>query len=645
MSIKFNRQKGLVVNLLSIKSLIVAILVGCIGGLCTYWVSLNVAEQLKSENLLKIENIAQQVSTRFQDDIDKSLNDLKGLQAFYSVNEDKFSRTEFYQYMDVLDIEHRDYIQALSWIPFIKGEDKDEFENFMKLQIPNFRIFERDTQGNLIPSQGKPYYTPVAYVSSYANNKDAIGFNLSSNDVRRNSLEFARDSGKMTTTAKIKLIQKNKHSLGVLIIAPVYKKYSPIQTNEQRSQALTGYVTGVFRINTLINNAKKRADIEDLELSLLDLNRGKACLLYGDLDKEIFSSFDLTIPSRHWKLNISINPERLKSIESPSIIKWILFGGIIISLLLGLAVYGFLVAMARAKNIASLSDELQNQNKVLEQKVKERTKSLADKNNQLNVNVQELTTQRALLSKLMQEADAAKVTAQLHAVDLARSNKDLDDFAYVASHDLKAPLRGIDQLATWVVEDLEEGNLQDIPEHLKMMRSRIKRLETLLSDLLIYSQANHQKNSISEIDANVVVAELFNLVCPLSGFTLTVDNSLPTFATFKAPFEQVVRNLLSNAVKHHHKDLGNITITCQEQHEYYQFSIADDGPGIALDYQQDIFKMFKTLKPRDETEGSGMGLALIKKIVEHYSGRVSLESEEGVGSTFTFTWPKHTSES
>ena len=627
-------------NIFSIKPLLLAISISFIGIFSTYTISLKVTEQLKAESYEKIENIAKQVSSHFQDAIDKSINDLQGLQAFYSANKQHFSQLEFNQYMDVLDINKRGYIQAMSWVPLVKSNEKERFEALIKAQQPDFDIMERDAQGKLVKSKVRPYYTPVAYVSSYQANKQALGFDLNSNDIRRQSLELARDSGRMTTTAKIKLIQETGSSAGFLIIAPVYQQDLPIDTKEQRITALIGYATGVFRIDTLMENAKARADIEALELSLLDINQENGGSLYGQIEDKYFFSFDINIPDRQWQLNIALNDMLLKNIESPTVIKWILFGGIVISLLLAFAIYALQVAVIRAKNISHLSEALQNQNSQLEKKVAERTQSLAGKNAQLKTNIDELTTQRALLSSLMKEADAAKVLAELRSVDLARSNKDLDEFAYVASHDLKAPLRGIDQLATWVVEDLEEGNLEEIPAHLKMMRNRIKRLETLLNDLLTYSRANRQQNSISEIDSKVVINDLFSLVAPLEGFTLTIKDNLPRFSTYRAPFEQVVRNLLSNAIKHHDKEQGHIQIGCTEKDEFYVFSIEDDGPGISPNYHEDIFKMFKTLRPRDETEGSGMGLALIKKIVEHYSGEVIVKSVLGQGCTFYFSWPK-----
>jgi len=619
---------------------VVSVVISLLGILSTYSVSLKVASQLKSESALKIESTAKQVSIYLQDAIDKSLNDLRGLQAFYSVEKEGLSQVEFNRYMDILDIKSRNYIQALSWVPLIKSDEKTEYLARLRSEHPGFNIVQRDQNNRLIISPEKAEYTPVTYFSSIKSNRKALGFDLSSNEIRRKSLELARNSGKMATTGKINLVQQAKNVAGALIIAPVYKKGFAIDTEEQRIEALRGYVTGVFKIDVLMESIKKYADIKGLELTLLDVDINNVDLLYGVDTTSNFFSYDLKVPERQWQLHVSLQQQLLESVESPSVIKWILAGGIAISLLLGIAIYALLVSIERARSIIHLSEKLKTQNSSLEKKVTQRTQSLADKNSQLKENVDMLEKQRVLLSRLMKEAEEAKVDAQSHAEELARSNKELDEFAYVASHDLKAPLRGIDQLATWVMEDIEEGDLEEIPDHLKMMRNRIGRLESLLNDLLEYSQINHRSDSVSEIDSQVLINELFVLVSPLNSFSLIINGEMPVFSTFRAPFEQVIRNFLNNAIKHHHKDQGEIQVNCLDKGDFYQFSIKDDGPGISKQYQEEIFKMFKTLKPRDETEGSGMGLALIKKIVEYYNGHVDIESAEGYGCTFCFTWPK-----
>ncbi|WP_413694296.1 CHASE domain-containing protein [Psychromonas sp. KJ10-2] len=514
---------------MSIKSFVVAVVVSLIGVLSTYSVSLKVANQLKSENSLKIENTAKQVSIYLQDSIDKSLNELRGLQAFYSVEREELSQVEFNRYMDILDIKSRNYIQALSWVPLIKADEKEEYLARLRREHPTFNIVKRDENNQLIISPDKDEYTPVTYFSSIQLNKKALGFDLSSNDTRRKTLELARNSGKMATTGKINLVQQAKNLTGALIIAPVYNKGLATDSVAERINALRGYVTGVFKINVLMENAERYADMKGLQLTLLDIEENKIDLLYGSDITSNTLSFDLAVPERQWQLHVTLNTALLESIESPSVIKWILAGGIVISLLLGIAIYSLLVSIVRAKNISLLSEELQTQNSRLEEKVDQRTQSLADKNSQLKENVEILEKQRGLLSRLMTEAEQAKMEAQSRAVELSRSNKELDEFAYVASHDLKAPLRGIDQLATWVIEDIEEGELEEIPEHLKMMRSRIGRLESLLNDLLEYSQVNHRSDSLSMIDSKVVINELFVLVSPLNSFTLICDGEMPVF--------------------------------------------------------------------------------------------------------------------
>ena len=628
-------------NKLLFKALPFAIMISCIGIWITYIFSEQVNSQLKTQSYLKLENIAKQVSIRLQDSIDIAFNDLQALQAFYSANQEHRSLEEFNHYMRVLDIEHRNYIQALSWVPLVMNSERKSFEKKIRTQQKDFSINERNSDGKIAPSSDKPYYTPVTYISPYSANKSAQGFDLNSNNTRRTSLEYAREHGKMTTTAKIRLVQETGDSYGFLLIAPVYKQGSNLTGASERTHALLGFVTGVFRINTLMINAHEQANKEELELTLIDMDKNSGGLLYGKNDDTAVFNFDLTIPDRQWRLGVSLNKSLQESIESPAIVKWIFLGGILISLLLALSIYALQVAVIHARRISSLRNQLQIQNSALETTVVERTQTLAQNNIKLENNIAELTEQRQVMAGLVTESETAKINAEQRAKDLARSNKDLDDFAYVASHDLKAPLRGIDQLACWVTEDIESGNFTEIPANLKMMRSRVQRLETLLNDLLAYSRANRKADTITIINCDTFITEMYSLISPPIGFKLEIIGEMPNFSTVKAPFTQVMRNLLSNAIKHHNKEQGHIQVRCDVQGEFYQFSIEDDGPGIKEDYQEDIFKMFRTLKPRDETEGSGMGLALIRKIVQHYHGNVSVKSMLGQGSIFYFTWPKH----
>ncbi|HXF63210.1 MAG TPA: PAS domain S-box protein [Caldilineaceae bacterium] len=254
-------------------------------------------------------------------------------------------------------------------------------------------------------------------------------------------------------------------------------------------------------------------------------------------------------------------------------------------------------------------------------------------------------------ARLYQEARAAE--ADLRALnetleqrvvertqELNRSNQELDQFAYVASHDLKAPLRAIDHLATWIEEDAGHLLPPRSREHLAKMRGRIERMEGLLDDLLTYSRAGRQRGDVRAVDTRALMARVVELVSPPEGFQIIVEEPMPTLVTLDVPLETVLRNLLGNAIKHHDKESGVIIVRARDLGDMLEFTVQDDGPGIEPRYHERIFQMFQTLRPRDRLEGSGIGLAVVKKIVEHVGGRVWVQSELGAGATFGFTWPK-----
>lgn len=227
-----------------------------------------------------------------------------------------------------------------------------------------------------------------------------------------------------------------------------------------------------------------------------------------------------------------------------------------------------------------------------------------------------------------------------HQRELERSNKELATYAHVASHDLKSPLRGIVQLANWIEEDLQSESFDTIPGHMELLRSRIRRMENLLDDLLAYSHAGRVRGGMVHVDMGRLARELFELQSPPPGLELVLVGDLPEFITLAAPLEQVLRNLFSNAIKHHDRPAGRIEVSCSATDDgFWAFVVTDDGPGIPPKYHERVFEMFQTLRPRDEVEGSGMGLALVKKIVETDGGTITIASDGVRGCSMRFTWP------
>lgn len=242
------------------------------------------------------------------------------------------------------------------------------------------------------------------------------------------------------------------------------------------------------------------------------------------------------------------------------------------------------------------------------------------------------------------EERIAERTAELEQsnVELERSNYDLDQFAYVASHDLKAPLRGIDSLAAWISEDAGAVLPEESKGHLSKLRARVQRMERLLEDLLVYSRIGRTDGQIETIDTATLLADIADLQAAPAGFTITLADNLPTLQTYRAPLELVFRNLIGNAIKHHHNPAaGEITIQAQKQDQgaFIQFTVADNGPGIDEQHHKRIFLMFQTLRPRDEIEASGMGLAIVQRTVEYRGGTIWVESALGAGTKVHFTWP------
>lgn len=228
---------------------------------------------------------------------------------------------------------------------------------------------------------------------------------------------------------------------------------------------------------------------------------------------------------------------------------------------------------------------------------------------------------------------------QLRQEELDRSNRDLDQFAYVASHDLKAPLRAIATLSGWLEEDLAENLSEDGRQQMRLLRGRVKRMDGLIDGILQYSRVGRTDSQEDMVDAGELVREVVELLDPPDGFEVTIGPGMPRFRTRGLRLGQVFSNLINNAIKYHDRADGKVAVAVERQNGFYEFTVSDDGPGIPPQHHEKVFVMFQTLQPRDEVESTRMGLSLVKKLVEEEGGTVRLESAEGEGAKFRFTWP------
>jgi PAS domain S-box-containing protein len=235
----------------------------------------------------------------------------------------------------------------------------------------------------------------------------------------------------------------------------------------------------------------------------------------------------------------------------------------------------------------------------------------------------------------------ARREVERYAAELERSNQELDQFAYVASHDLKAPLRVINNASLWLEEDLAGKLTDEDRENMRLLRNRVQRMEKLLDDLLEYSRVGKTEDARYRemIDGAELIYDMRLLLTPPPGIEIRVADSLGGISVPRMPLQLVLYNLIANAMKHHDRGTGLIEVEAVPCDGFLQFTVRDDGPGIPKEFQEKIFEMFYTLRPRDQVEGSGMGLALVKKIVERWGGTITVSSDGGRGSAFTLTWP------
>jgi PAS domain S-box-containing protein len=223
--------------------------------------------------------------------------------------------------------------------------------------------------------------------------------------------------------------------------------------------------------------------------------------------------------------------------------------------------------------------------------------------------------------------------------ELERSNAELDQFASVASHDLRAPLRAIRNLSEWIEEDMPQELPEKVLENLSRLGAQVRRMERLTDNLLRYARAGRESSESSLVDTAKLIGDLAALLSPHGGIKIVCSTEMPVFETARQPLEQVFRNLISNAIKYHDQREGTILVSSRECGSQFEFSVRDDGPGIRSQDHDKIFEMFQKLESREDVEGTGMGLALVKRIVEHYGGEVSVEAAEPRGAIFRFTWP------
>ncbi len=492
------------------------------------------------------------------------------------------SRDEFAIFTESI-IENQKFIHALEWIPKVPHAERLEYEKRAKLDgFDDFQISERSTSGELIKAKIREVYYPVYYVHPLERNKLALGFDLSSNPIRAETLKRSMDTGSVESSSSINLAQKDKSGPGFLIFYPHYRGNEVPKTLSKRREMFEGFALGVYLIEELIKDVTQGKMVPGLNLviyenSLIDeKNR-----LYGNLieDQEMELSFPISVSGRTWYLVWQADTE--------------FNGGVSLNFPMvasgGFFVLMFLLAMIFEMNLVKT--------KAIEQEVRIRT------------------------------------------AELKRANKDLEQFASIASHDLKAPLRGIGHLSHWIKEDLGENFPAEVGNHLARLDESVKSMDALINGILEYSKAGKSSIETKIVNVESLVKKTLGLIDINNDVELVVKTSLPNFQTDSVKLSQIISNLISNAIKHNTNSDKKLLISSRKIGGFYEFRIEDNGPGIDPKYHEKIFQMFQTLQGESKIENTGIGLPIVKKLVEEVNGSIRVEAVKEGGTAFVFLWP------
>lgn len=535
----------------------------------------NVSKSTNESLKITFDKISGEITQNIQKDITSSTEPLLGLSSYFS-SLDSVSYIQFKSFTSPFNKEHKS-LQALSWIPIItKDEIKPLEQKMNSFGFNNFTVFPPNKK---LKNNSTPFY-PVTYIHPIKGNEKAIGFDLGSKPQRLIAINKAIESNSKTSTAKITLVQESGKQAGILVIYP-YTKQGKIK----------GLITGVFRIGDLVDRALDHIKIRSLDFEIYDSSFGEETqTMYSNTkfkknNSHLISTKKLTVADRTWDIKFKPNSSFFLRNKSYGIYY---VGGITMLIIILILYYLYNV-------IININTE-KHQKKQLEKLVLKRTKLLE------------------------------------------RKNKELETFAYAASHDLKTPLRGISNLITFIEEDLGDQLGNDGMSYFLKIKERADRMDNLIDGILNYSKIDEQK--IEEtVEIDKIVREISNDLSNQFSFEFQSYSKLPTLRGNKVIYYQLFQNIMSNGLKYNNKENKILKLEYSTSATHHQFTITDNGIGIEEKYHDLIFKMFYTNESKDINNSTGIGLALVAKIIENLNGTISVQSILNESTSISFKIP------
>jgi signal transduction histidine kinase len=516
-------------------------------------------------------------------------------------------------------------VEALQWAPRVLESEREAFEAEARRELStDFQIREPDDEGIPAPAGRRPIYYPVWYVEPPIQMDAVLGLDLAASPVYRPALKMARAQDMIAATRPFPLPHDDESVAGVAVLLAVrHGGFPEGGRRAERTDEVQGFVVGVIRVADLVDEALGRVRTGFAEVSVYEEGTGRETpVLYplsGDsravgadagligedaASSDMVHTAKLEVANRRWRMECRPTAQYLASTRSR--MPWtVLAVGLLFTVLLTTYV---MTTLGRAEWAERL--------------VAQRTAELSEANEQLQNQIGE-----------RRQAEEA----------LRIRNRELESFVYMASHDLRTPLVGVEGFARLLEEDYAERLDADGREYLSRVRANVADMDDLLSDLLELSRVTSREEPKEMVSVAEVVAQSLQQLGHMiddAGAEVIVPQDLPTVCASPTRLRQVFANLIANGIKFSREDVApRVEIAWEKLPDGYRFLVKDNGIGIPEKYREQIFELFTRLKDKD-VSGTGIGLGIVQRIVEGHEGKVGVDSTMGEGSTFWFTLPR-----
>jgi signal transduction histidine kinase/CheY-like chemotaxis protein/sensor domain CHASE-containing protein len=583
--------------------------------------------------LEELADVAEPRAKALREQILKSMEVLHSIASFHATRAE-ISREEFRSFVRAA-LTRQPELQALSWDPRVSRKERPAWEAQARADgFPNFRFTEKEAKNTILPASSRNEYYPVFFLEALEKNELALGFDVCSEEIRRRALENARDTGRATATAPLRLAQEQASQLGFLVFQPVYRGES--RTLEQRRANLVGFAVAVFRICDLVEPSLCELSDRGLSVAIEDEADGRVIYeRHGGRPAEVpVWSTQLNVADRNWTLEIKASVEFCRS-RAHAKPWWGAAAGLTLTSLAAAYLW------RESRRTAEIADKVKEATIDLSAEIVERRRAefeLERAKRGLDVRVRERTAELATANSSLLEEIVIRKQAEATA---AAASKAKSEFLANMSHEIRTPMNSI--LGYSQILERDAGLSPFQRDALATISSSCDHLLHLINNILDLSKidAGRMELAISDFDVAALayeVAAFFQNACEEKFIGLRTVGPSERTGVFvrgdEGKLRQILINLLGNAVKFTATGCVTLRIS-KEGKRRWRFEVEDTGPGIPPELQDRIFEPFQQGPEAKGKGGTGLGLAIAMRQVKVMGGTLRVRSTPGQGSVFS----------